>query len=385
MVGLMEGVRGWGPRATTSAEMSRQTIVVKAGSSNLLAGTVALDRPNIERLLNEMVDAHQQGHRVIFVSSGAIAAGLAPLGFHRRPITIPDLQACAAVGQSLLMQAYNEILAKRGYVVAQLLLTHDDFQDRRRYLNLRNMLAALHDRRVLPVINENDTISVDEIRFGDNDTLGAFVSNVVDATLTVILSDVDGLYTANPHRDPAAKRIPVVEEVTPEVEALAQSTDSDVGVGGMATKIRAAKIVTSVGGMLVVVDGKRASLADILRGDVDGTVFKPTGDRMDHRKRWIAHAIKEMGSLEVDAGAARALTEHGRSLLPAGIVGCEGSFADGDPVVVVYRDQRIAKGLSNYAADQVRQIMGKKSSEIAGLLGGKIFDEVIHRNNMVRL
>jgi glutamate 5-kinase len=366
--------------------MNRQTIVVKAGSSNLLAGIAALDRPNIERLLNEMVDAREQGHRVIFVSSGAIAAGLAPLGFTRRPVTIPDLQACAAVGQSLLMQAYNEILARRGYVVAQLLLTHDDFQDRRRYLNLRNMLAALDDRpNVLPVINENDSISVDEIRFGDNDTLGAFVSNIVDASLTVILSDVDGLYTDNPRRDPTARRIPVVEEVTPEIEALAQSTDSDVGVGGMATKIRAAKIVTSVGGMLVIVDGKRASLKSILRGDVDGTVFKPSGDRMDHRKRWIAHAIKEMGTLEVDAGAARALTQHGRSLLPAGIVGCEGSFADGDPVVVVHHDQRIAKGLSNYAAEQVRQIMGKKSSEIAGLLGGKIFDEVIHRNNMVRL
>jgi glutamate 5-kinase len=365
--------------------VSKQTIVVKAGSSNLLAGTARLDRPNIARLLNEMVDAHEQGHRVIFVSSGAIAAGLAPLGFKRRPVTIPDLQACAAVGQSLLMQAYNEILAKRGYVVAQLLLTHDDFQDRRRYLNLRNMLDALADRKVLPVINENDSISVAEIRFGDNDTLGAFVSNVVDATLTVILSDVDGLYTANPHRDPTAQKIPVVEEVTPEIEALAQSTDSDVGVGGMMTKIRAAKIVTSVGGMLVVVDGKRARLSDILRGDVDGTVFRPSGDRMDHRKRWIAHAIKEMGSLEVDAGAAVALIEKGRSLLPAGIVACDGSFNEGDPVVVTHDDQRIAKGLINYSAEQVRQIMGKKSSEIAGLLGGKIFDEVIHRNNLVRL
>ncbi|MFN8635694.1 MAG: glutamate 5-kinase [Chloroflexota bacterium] len=365
--------------------MNRQTVVVKAGSSNLLAGTAQLDRPNIERLLNEMVDALEAGHRVIFVSSGAIAAGLAPLGFGKRPVTIPELQTCAAVGQSLLMQAYNEVLARRGYVVAQLLLTHDDFQDRRRYLNLRNMLASLQDRKVLPVINENDSISVDEIRFGDNDTLGAFVSNLVDATLTVILSDVDGLYTANPSRDPTARRIPVVEEVTPEIEALADSTDSAVGVGGMTTKIRAARIVTSVGGMLVVVDGKKASLGAILRGDVDGTVFKPSGDRMDHRKRWIAHAIKEMGVLEVDAGAARALVNQGRSLLPAGVVGCEGTFTEGDPVLVVHGDQRIAKGLTNYTADQVRQIMGKKSSEIAGLLGGKIFDEVIHRNNMVRL
>jgi glutamate 5-kinase len=365
--------------------MNRQTIVVKAGSSNLLAGTAALDRPNIERLLNEMVDAHQQGHRVIFVSSGAIAAGLAPLGFSRRPVTIPDLQACAAVGQSLLMQAYNEILARRGYVVAQLLLTHDDFQDRRRYLNLRNMLDALHDRKVLPVINENDSISVDEIRFGDNDTLGAFVSNVVDATLTVILSDVDGLYTANPRRDPTARRIAVVEEVTPEIEALADTSDSAVGVGGMTTKINAAKIVTSVGGTLVVVDGKKASLADIVRGKVDGTVFKASGDRMDHRKRWIAHAIKEMGSLEVDAGAAHALSERGRSLLPAGVVACDGTFTEGDPVIVTHQGRRVAKGLTNYTSEQIRQIMGKRSSEIAGLLDGKIFDEVIHRNNMVRL
>lgn len=365
--------------------MSRHTVVVKAGSSVLLEGTEALDLPTIERHLNDMVDAHLEGHRVVFVSSGAIAAGLAPLGFRKRPVTIPDLQACAAVGQSLLMQAYNEILARRGYVVAQLLLTNEDFQDRRRYLNLRNTLEALQEHRAIPVINENDTISTDEIRFGDNDTLGAFVSNVVDATITILLSDVDGLYTANPHRDPTARRIDVVEEVTPEIEALADVSDSAVGVGGMATKIRAARIVTSVGGMLVVTDGKRSSIAAILRGEIDGTIFKPSGDRMDHRKRWIAHALKEQGVLEVDAGAARALVEQGRSLLPAGVVGCSGSFAEGDPVVVVYRGRRIAKGLTNYSAEQVRQIMGKKSSEIAGLLGGKIFDEVVHRNNMARL
>lgn len=365
--------------------MKKQTIVVKAGSSNLLRGITELDQPNIERLLNDMVDASEQGHRVIFVSSGAIAAGLTPLGLTKRPENIPDLQACAAVGQSLLMRTYNEILARRGYVVAQLLLTHEDFQDRRRYLNLRNTLEALQHRKALPVINENDTVSIDEIRFGDNDTLGAFVSNVVDATLTIILSDVDGLYTANPHVDPTARRIDVVPEVTPEIEALTFASDSDVGVGGMATKIRAAKIITSVGGRMVVTDGKRVSIAAILRGEIDGTVFEPSGDRMDHRKRWIAHALKEVGTLEVDAGAARALVDQGRSLLPAGVIGCEGSFGEGDPVVVTHQAQRIAKGLTNYSADQVRQIMGKKSSEIAGLLGGKLFDEVIHRNNMVRL
>jgi glutamate 5-kinase len=365
--------------------VNRQTLVVKAGTSVLLEGTAALDRANVERLLNELVDALERGHRVIFVSSGAIGAGLAPLGFRRRPANIPDLQACAAVGQSLLMQAYNEVLVRRGYVAAQLLLTYGDFQDRRRYLNLRNTLAGLQDRKVLPVINENDTVSLDEIKFGDNDTLCALVSNVVDASLTILLSDVDGLYTANPRRDPTARRLTVVEEVTPEIEALADVSDSGVGAGGMATKIRAARIVTSVGGTVILADGKQASVAAMLRGEVQGTLFKPTGDRLDHRKRWIAHTLKEAGVVVVDAGAARALTEQGRSLLPAGVVGCEGEFVEGDPVVVTHADRRIAKGLINYSADQVRLIMGKRSSEIAGLLGGRIFDEVIHRNNMVRL
>ena len=365
--------------------MGKHTVVVKAGTSVLLKGNEAPDHPNIERLLNELVDAHQQGHRVIFVSSGAIGAGLAPLGFRKRPVNIPDLQVCAAVGQSLLMRIYNEILARRGYVAAQLLLTHSDFQDRRRYLNLRNTLEAIQARRALPIINENDTVSVDEIKFGDNDVLCALVSNVVDASLTIVLSDVDGLYTANPRLHPEARRLAVVEEVTPEIEALADVSDSGVGLGGMASKIRAARVVTSVGGMLVLADGKRASVSAILRGEIEGTVFKPTGTRIDHRKRWIAHTLKEQGTLEVDAGAARALLERGKSLLPAGVIGCQGSFGEGDPVVVVHQDQRIAKGLINYSADQVRRIMGKKSSEIAGLLGGKIFDEVIHRNNMVRL
>ncbi len=365
--------------------MGRHALVVKAGTSVLLEGTAALDRGNIARLLNELVDAREQGHRVWLVTSGAIGAGLAPLGFVRRPAHIPDLQACAAVGQALLMQAFNEVLARRGYVAAQLLLTHEDFQDRRRYLNLRNTLTALQRRKALAVINENDTVSVDEIKFGDNDTLSALVAHAVDASLTVVLSDVDGLYTANPRRDPSARRLAVVEAVTPEVERLADVSDSGVGVGGMASKLRAAKIITSIGGTLVLADGKRASIAAILRGEIEGTVFKPAGDRLDHRKRWIAHTLKEAGVVIVDAGAARALTERGKSLLPAGVIGCEGEFDEGDPVVVTHAGRPIAKGLTNYSADQVRLIMGKRSSEIAGLLGGKIFDEIIHRDNMVRL
>jgi glutamate 5-kinase len=365
--------------------MSKHILVVKAGTSVLLKGTEAPDRPVIERLLGELVDAREQGHRPILVCSGAIGTGLAALGFDKRPVNIPDLQACAAVGQGLLMQVFNEVLVRRGYVAAQVLLTHEDFQDRRRYLNLRNTLVALQDHKAIPIINENDTVSVDEIKFGDNDVLCAMVSNAMSATLTIVLSDVDGLYTANPRRDPSAHRYTTVDEVTAEIESLADVSDSGVGLGGMASKIRAAKVVTSVGGTLVIANGKTASVAAILRGEIEGTLFKPSGDRMDHRKRWIAHTLKEMGALEVDAGAARALSERGKSLLPAGVIGCEGNFSEGDPVVVTHKGDRIAKGLTNYSAEQVRRIMGKQTSEVAVLLGGKIFDEVIHRNNMVRL
>jgi glutamate 5-kinase len=365
--------------------MKARTVVVKAGTRVLLKGTDSLDRKNIERILNELIDAREQGRTVILVSSGAIGAGLAPLGFDKRPVTIPDLQACAAVGQSLLMQAYNQILAERGYVVAQLLLTHEDFQDRRRYMNLRNTLSALRSRKVIPVINENDTVSIDEIRFGDNDILSALVSNAVDADLLILLSDVDGLYTGNPKTDPQAKRLDVVEGITPEIEALVFKPEAGLGSGGMASKIRAAKVVTSVGGTLVLTDGKHGSVAKILRGEVDGTVFKPNGSRMDHRKRWIAFSTKEAGVVEVDGGAAKALLERGKSLLPAGIVGCHGDFEEGDPVVVRHNGKQIAKGLSNYSAEQIRRIMGRKSAEVMTLLGEKYFDEVIHRDNLVPL
>lgn len=365
--------------------MKVRTLVVKAGTRVLLRGAEALDKKNIERILFELVDAREAGRTVILVSSGAIGAGLAPLGLSRRPVTIPDLQACAAVGQSRLMQIYNQILADRGYVVAQLLLTHEDFQDRRRYMNLRNTLAALRGRKVIPVINENDTVSVDEIRFGDNDMLCALVSNAVDADLTIILSDVGGLYSANPAVDPRARRLDVVEEITPEIEALVFRSDSALGSGGMASKIRAAKVVSSVGGTLVLADGKRASVAKILKGEIDGTVFKPSGGRLDHRKRWIAFSLKEAGAVEVDGGAARALLERGKSLLPAGITGCHGEFEEGDPVVVRHDGRAIAKGLSNYSAEQIRRIMGKKSGEVSSLLGEKYFDEVIHRDNLVPL
>lgn len=365
--------------------MKIQTAVVKAGTRVLLHGTESLDRPVIERMLHDLADARERGMEVILVTSGAIGAGLAPLGFRKRPRTIPDLQACAAVGQSLLMQLYNEILRTRGMTVAQLLLTHEDFRDRRRYLNLRNTLAALHPHRVLPVVNENDTVSVEEIKFGDNDILTALLANAVDADLAVLLTDVDGLYTEHPRRGRNPQRIDVVEKITPEIEALAFESDSGVGSGGMASKIRAARVVTRYGGALVLADGKRARIGEILQGTIDGTIFQPSGKRLAHRKRWIAFSLKEAGAIQVDDGAAAAVVERGKSLLPAGVLGCTGEFAAGDPVAVTHRGRKIAQGLVNYSAEQVRAIQGRKSKELAGVVGAKYFEEVIHRDNLVAL
>ncbi len=366
-------------------QMKVRTLVVKAGTRVLLRGTETLDLPTIGRLLWDLVDAREQGIDVIFVSSGAIGAGLRPLGFQQRPDTIPDLQACAAVGQSLLMRAYNEVLAPRGYVAAQILLSHDDFHHRHRYLNLRNTLGALRPHKVLPVVNENDTVAVDEIKFGDNDVLAALVTGAVDADLTVLLSDVDGLYTGNPRAGGGAQRIAVVEKITAEIEALAGESVGGLGSGGMASKLRAAKAITRGGGTLVLADGKKASLAAILRGEVDGTLFRPAPDRMPHRKRWIAYSLREAGAIRVDAGAAKALLERGKSLLPAGVQGCEGDFKEGDPVVVRCDGRTIAKGLVNYSAEQVRLIQGRKTSELRALIGGRYFEEVIHRDNLVPL
>ncbi len=353
-------------------------VVVKAGTRTLLDAAQRPDLNTIRRLLEEIAWLKSSGRSVIFVSSGAIGTGLQPLGFARRPDTMPELQAAAAVGQSLLMQIYNGFLASLGLTVAQLLLTHEDFQDRRRYLNVRNALAALDAHRVIPVINENDTVSVDEIKFGDNDILAGLVANAVDAEVTVLLSDVDGFYVDGARQEE-------VLEVTPAVEAAAGGP-SALGSGGMISKVRAARIVTAAGGCLVLAHGKQHSLRDLFEGRALGTVFLPRGTRLDHRKRWIAHTLKEAGSLTVDAGGAEALRRKGRSLLSVGVTGCEGDFEVGDPVLI--RDavgEPIAKGLVNYSAQDLRRIMGKRTEEIEGILGYRCGEEIVHRDNLVVL
>ncbi len=348
-------------------------VVVKIGTSSLLDARGLLDLPVVERHLRDLVALHRAGVRPVLVSSGAIGVGRVRLGYAKRPTTIPELQACAAVGQTLLMNTYDRLLAQESYAAAQLLLTHEDFRDRRRYLNIRNLLAALEGRPVLPVVNENDTVSVDEIRVGDNDTLAALVAGLIDAEVTVLLTDVDGFLLDG-------QVVPEIEEVTPRMQAAAGPGG---GSGGMTTKLQAARAVTRAGGHLVLANGKRDSLAAILAGEPIGTHFVARGE-LASRGRWVA-GVAEAGRLIVDKGGERALKGDGRSLLAVGITACEGDFEAGDIVLVVGPGGPFAKGLSNYPASSVRRILGKKTSEIADVLGAKEFDEVIHRDNLVIL
>jgi glutamate 5-kinase len=350
-------------------------VVVKAGTRTLLDEGQKPDLGMIRRLLDEIISLREEGRNVIFVSSGAIGTGLGPLGFSRRPDSIEELQAAAAVGQSRLMQVYNSILEPRGYAVAQILLTHEDFQDRRRYLNLRNMMAVLETKKALPVVNENDTVGVDEIKFGDNDILAGLVANAVDAEVTILLSDVDGFLMDG-------KVQAEVREVTPAVEAAAGGT-TGLGSGGMISKIRCAKTVTASGGSLLLINGKKVTLREALDG-ASGTLFLPTGTRLDHRKRWIAHTLKASGTITIDAGGAEALRKKGKSLLAVGVTRCEGSFDVGDPVEILDEaGVAIAKGLVNYSVADLRRIMGKRAEEIERVLGYRPSDEIIHRDNLV--
>lgn len=359
-------------------------IVVKVGTSSLTHKTGKLNLAKIEKLVRELADVHSEGKEVLLVTSGAIGAGIGRLCLKARPRTIPEKQACAAVGQGLLLQIYEKLFAEKGIAVGQVLLTRDDLSDRRRFLNARNTLLTLLKYGVLPVINENDTVAVDEIRFGDNDTLSALVSNLVDAEMLLILSDVDGLYTADPHSNPAARLIPEVTAMTPELQALAAGTSSRTGTGGMVTKFHAAQIVGRVGAVMVIA----ASDADniirrVLAGENVGTVFWPT-ERLEGRKRWILFGAAVQGRIYVDEGAARALREDGKSLLPSGVVRVEGDFEAGHPVSIMdLSGNEIARGLANYSAAEVDRIKGTKTKRIAELIGAQPFDEVVHRNNLV--
>lgn len=377
----MEGAFPWWK---ASAFRRARRIVVKVGTSTLTHENGKLNLLRIERLVRQLVDAVNQGKELILVTSGAVGAGMSRLGLKERPRSVPGQQAVAAVGQGLLMQVYEKLFAEYGHVVAQVLLTREDLQNRRRYLNSRNTLLKLFEYGAIPIVNENDTVAVDEIRFGDNDTLSALVASLIDADLLVILSDVDGLYSSDPHLDPQARRLEVVRELTPELWKAARGPGSHLGTGGMVTKLEAARIATASGCAMVLAHGAEEQvLLKILEGQQVGTLFLPR-ERMTGRKRWIAFHQQPRGSLSVDEGARRALAQEGKSLLPIGIVKVEGSFKQGDLVRVLDPSGReIARGLVNYSAKEVRQIQGLKTSEIEAALGMKAYDEVIHRDNLV--
>ena len=358
-------------------------IVVKVGSALLCGPGGALRERWIASLADDAVALRRRGANVLVVTSGAIAAGRRRLAPARRALALEDKQACAAVGQISLANVWARAFARHDVAVAQLLLTLRDSDDRRRYLNARNTLEALLRFGALPLINENDTVATDEIRFGDNDRLAARVAQMASADVLVLLSDIDGLYTADPRRDPAARRIGEVRAITPEIAAMAGGSPTDTGSGGMITKIAAARIALRAGCHMAIAEGAPERPLARLEAGAPCTWFRAQASPLTARKRWIAGGLRPGGALTVDDGAARALAA-GASLLPAGVTAANGDFRRGDLVVVLDPGRReIARGLSAYSRDDARLILGRKSGEIERLLGYRGREEMIHRDDLV--
>jgi glutamate 5-kinase len=362
-------------------------VVVKVGSGVLSRGSVGLDRATLRGLASALASLRARGIEVILVSSGAILAGMEALGLTERPRDLPLKQAAAAVGQSHLMRAYEEAFQPCGLSVAQILLTREDLRHRGRYLNARNTLFTLLRLKVIPIVNENDTVAVQEIQFGDNDTLSALVANLAEADLLAILTDTEGLFTADPRRAPSARLIPLVRPQDAVASFCAEDAGSPASIGGMSSKVLAARRAATAGIPTLVGTGLKEGVLDaILRGEEVGTFFVPSRSRMQSRKRWLAFASQPRGGIVVDAGARQALEARGKSLLPSGVRTTRRNFRAGDVVSLVDPEGReFARGLANYSRDEVEKIKGLKSREIAAVLGSKPYDEVVHRDNLVIL
>jgi glutamate 5-kinase len=366
---------------------SARTWVVKVGTSVLTGPDGALDLARVSHLAEQINAIADTGRRVALVSSGAVGAGLGLLGTKKRPDNLRQLQAAAAIGQSFLIRAYDERFRSHGRHAAQLLLTHEDFDSRVRYLNVRNTMTALFEWNAVPVINENDTISVDEIKFGDNDSLAAMVTNLIQAPLLVILSVVDGLYRTDPGPGGAGEVIPLVMDLGEETLGFAGSSTSTLGTGGMKSKLQAARMVTRAGGSVIIASGKKESpLTRVLAGEPVGTLLLAAGQTQAARKRWIGLTARPRGHYIVDAGARKALETGANSLLAIGIVDVVGEFDKGDVVGVRDREgHEFARGLSNYGTIDARQIRGLRTEQLRQALGSTAYDEVIHRDNLVVL
>ncbi|MCP1336711.1 glutamate 5-kinase [Futiania mangrovi] len=362
-----------------------QRVVIKIGSALLVdKATGEVNRPWLDALAGDVARLHAAGKEVILVSSGSIALGRRVLKLPRtRGPRLEEAQAAAAAGQIRLAGAYVDALKPHGISVAQILLTPEDTERRRRYLNARATLQTLLKLRAVPVINENDTVATQEIRFGDNDRLAARVSVMAGADVLVLLSDIDGLYTADPTTDPLARFIPEVPEITAEIEAMCGTTRTDVGTGGMVTKIMAARIAVAGGCSMVITSGKVLAPVAALQRGARATWFPAAKSPAAARKQWIAGTLKPTGRLVVDAGAARALKD-GRSLLPAGVTAIEGSFEKGDTVVIAdAAGHELARGLASYGADEARRIQGRNSRDIEVVLGYRGRDVLVHRDDLV--
>lgn len=364
-------------------------LVVKIGSALLVDSTTGqIRRAWLDALADDVAAARARGTEVVIVTSGAVAAGREHLGLVGRPLRLEEKQAAAATGQIRLAHAYQETLARHGITVAQVLLTLEDTEERRRHLNGRATIDTLLKLGAIPVINENDTVATAEIRFGDNDRLAARVAQMISADTLVLLSDIDGLYTADPRKDPDAAHIPMVRELTPEIEGMAGEPPPGYSSGGMVTKIAAARIAMSGGCRMVIARGNRLNpLGALETSSADGgalcTWFLPASEPSSARKAWIAGHLKADGVLTVDNGAAVALKQ-GASLLPAGVVAVEGSFGRGDTVIVRDEEGReLARGISAYGADEARRILRRKSHEIEAILGYRGRNEMIHRDDLV--
>jgi len=365
-------------------------IVVKLGTSLLTGGMDHLDEDIMSHLVAQVAQLHQQGLEILIVSSGAIASGRHKLGLTKKLRGIPFKQVLASIGQSRLMYVYEKLFGQHDITVAQALLTKSDLSDRAGYLNTRNTLLALLELRVICIVNENDVVAVDEIqdaRFGDNDNLSAMVANLVDADLLLMLSDIAGLYTADPHHYPDARLIPQVDRIDSRIESLAASTSSSQGIGGMTTKIEAARLATASGITVVIADGREPeSILRLAAGETMGTRFWPFTDKLESRKRWMVSYLSTKSRLTVDSGAASALRKQKRSLLATGITGIEGKFQRGDVVTIYdHKGAILGCGITNYSADDIRTVKGAHSKDIAALLGYDYGSEVVHRNNLVVL
>jgi len=358
-------------------------LVVKVGTSTLTFENGLLNIPRIDKLVNELANLQNKGYEIILVTSGAVGAGMGSLSLEQRPKTLPEKQAIASVGQVALIHLYQKLFYKYGKQIGQLLLTKEDISNRERYLNARNSCLKLISMGIIPIINENDAVVIDEIKVGDNDTLSAFTSTLVDADLLLILSDIDGLYTNNPKIDPDATLIYTVKKIDDHIRSIATGAGSKFGTGGMSTKISAGEIVTSAGIPMIIAKGFDPTIiGNVMDGHEIGTLFLETKIKLNARKHWINYEATKKGTIFIDDGAITALKSK-NSLLSIGILKCEGNFHKGEVVSICDNEQNeIAVGISNYSQIEVDLIKGKNSSDIIHILGYKDYNEVVHMDNM---